>query len=154
VTGEATIQIHLDELSRQLGEVLVQHIDLSVKVDGNGGGVHRQQVAPLIFQPRHPVAAVEDSHALLALLNIARELTLVVLRIDEGAGELRLCGVSEVDGVALAVAQDIDDEALHGFGVIVGEVDSRDVAVLVGLVADDAVTIRNGLGGVGKRAKA
>ena len=103
------------------------------------------------------MAAVENRHVGLALLDKAPELALMITPVAEGAGELRLGGVSEVDDVAFAVAKDVDDEALHGLSVIVGEVYGRDVLVLVGLVADDdgdGVTVRGGVGGGDENAQA
>jgi len=151
--GETGVQVNRDRDRLQLRKVLVQHVHrIAVELRRVRVRVHGQEIAPPVVQAGHAMPGIKDRHMVHGRSDEPPDLALVRGPVAEGGLHLRLGGVAQVDDVAFAVSQHLDEIGLHGIRVPVGIRHLGDAA-LVGLVADhdgDGVPVVRRVGSLGR----
>ncbi len=62
--------------------------------------------------------------------------------MPEHAHQVGVSRIAQIDDVPRTIAQPLDDEAFHGVGVVVGEVDVGHAAPVVPVADDDGDALR------------
>ena len=120
VPRKTRIQKHLHRARLlQLRKVPVQDVDrIPVDLRRVRVRVHRQKIAPLVLQPRHPVTRVEHHHVRAARrVQVTPQQPLVTALVAERRFHLRLVRVPQVDHVLRVEAEHVQHVALERFRV-------------------------------------